>query len=82
MEIKLSRQTERSLTDLAEQSGRALDELVEDALAGYLADIDKVRQMIEGRYRDLKSGHARLIDAEEALARLKANTEAQRRARS
>jgi hypothetical protein len=35
--------------------------------------------MLNSRYDDLKSGRVKLIDGEKALARLKANTEAQRK---
>jgi hypothetical protein len=34
--------------------------------------------MLDGRYDDIKSGKVKLIDGEEAFARLKEKTEAQR----
>jgi predicted transcriptional regulator len=36
MEVHLTPELEKKLNDLAEQTGRAADELVEDAITGYL----------------------------------------------
>jgi predicted transcriptional regulator len=79
MEIEFSHEVERSLNDLAAQSGRPLEDIIREAVAGYLAELSAVREEIDRRYDDLKSGRAVAIDGEEAFARLKANTEAQRR---
>lgn len=60
------------------ETGRLADELVEDAVAGYFGELVQVRGMLDGRYDDIKSGKVKLIDGEEAFARLKEKTEAQR----
>jgi len=78
MEVHFTPDFEKKLNDLAAQSGRGADELVQDALAGYLDELVKVRDMLDSRYDDLKSGKVKPIDGEEAFARLKAKTEAQR----
>jgi hypothetical protein len=49
---------------LAAKSGRAPDDLVEDALAGYLAEVADVRKMLDGRYDDIKSGRVNPLDGE------------------
>ena len=66
------------LNDLAAQSGRGPDELLQDALAGYLEELTRTRETLNSRYDDLKSGRVKPLDGEEAFARLKAKTEAQR----
>ena len=66
------------LERLAAETGRATGELVEDAVLGYLAELAQTREMLNGRYDDLKSGRVKPIDGEEAFARLKAKTEAER----
>jgi len=71
-------EVEKKLHDLAAQSGCGADELVQDALAGYLDEMGQTRDMLHSRYDDLKSGRVKPIDGEEAFARLKAKTEAQR----
>ena len=78
MEVQFSPEVEKKLNDLAAQSGRGTDELLEDALAGYLEELAKTQGMLNSRYDDLKSGRVKPIDGEEAFARLKARTEAQR----
>ena len=78
MEVQLTPDVEKKLNDLAAESGRGTDELLQDALAGYLDELAQTRDMLNSRYDDLKSGRVKPIDGEEALARLKANTGAQR----
>ncbi|MFZ0961623.1 MAG: hypothetical protein WAO35_12020 [Terriglobia bacterium] len=78
MEIHFTPDVEKKLNDLAAQSGRGTDELLRDALAGYLGEVAQTREMLDSRYDELKSGRVTPIDGEEAFARLKAKTEAQR----
>ena len=78
MEVNLAPDVEKKLNDLAAQSGRGTDELLQDALDGYLDELARTRDMLNSRYDDLKSGKVKSIDGEEAFARLKAKTEAQR----
>ena len=78
MEVHLSAETEKKLKNLAAQSGRGTDDLVEDAMAGYFDEALQVQKMLNSRYDDLKSGKVKPIDGEEAFARLKAKTEAER----
>jgi hypothetical protein len=78
MEVHLTPDVEKKLNDLAAQSGRRTDELLQDALAAYFAELMQTRDMLDGRYDELKSGNVKPIDGEEAFARLKAKTEAQR----
>jgi hypothetical protein len=78
MEIHLTPETEKKLKELSTQSGRGTDDLVEDAMAGYFDEVLQAWEMLNSRYDDLKSGRVKPIDGEEAFARLKAKTEAQR----
>lgn len=78
MEVHFTPEVEKKLNDLAAQSGRGTDELVQDALAAYFDELVQTRDMLNSRYDDLKSGGVKPIDGEEAFARLKAKTEAQR----
>ncbi len=78
MEVHLTPDVEKKLNDLAAQSGRGTDKLLQDALAGYFDEMVHTRDMLNSRYDELKSGRVKPIDGEEAFARLKAKTEAQR----
>jgi predicted DNA-binding protein len=78
MEVHFNPETENKLNDLAAQSGRAIDALVQDVVEGYFAELAETREMLNGRYDDLKGGRVKAVDGEEAFSRLKAKTEAQR----
>jgi predicted transcriptional regulator len=64
MEVRFKPETESRLIDLAARSGRAPDDLVEDAMAGYLAELAEVRSTLDSRYDDIKSGRVKPLDGE------------------
>ena len=64
MEVHFTPELEKRLTDLAAQTGRGADELVQDAVAGYMDELSGMRQMLDSRYDDLKSGRVQPIDGE------------------
>ena len=78
MEVQVSPEMAKKLNDLAASSGRAPNEIVEDALAGYLEEVAAVRQTLDSRYDDLKSGRVKPIDGDEAFTRLREKSERRR----
>ncbi|MBI3049680.1 MAG: hypothetical protein HYY76_15355 [Acidobacteria bacterium] len=78
MEVQVSPETAKKLNDLAASSGRAPEEIVEDALAGYLKEVASIRKTLDSRYDDLKSGRVKLVDGEEAFRRLREKSERRR----
>jgi len=79
MAAHLKPETESRLKELAATTGRAPDDLVEDAMAGYLAELVEVRKMLDGRYDEIKSGRVEPIDGEEAFDRLRRKSQDRRR---
>jgi len=79
MVVRLKPETESRLQELAATTGRQADELVEDAMAGYLAELAEVRKMLDDRYDDLKSGRVAPIDGQEALEQLRRKSKDRRR---
>lgn len=71
MEVHLRPETESRLEELAAKTGRAPNDLIEDAMTGYLQELGQVREMLDGRYDDLKSGRAKPVDGDEAFAKLR-----------
>lgn len=71
MEVHLKPETESRLQELAARTGRAADELIEDAMAGYLQELASVREMLDQRYDELRSGQVKPIDGEEAYKGLR-----------
>ena len=78
MEVRLKPETESRLQKLAATTGRAADDLVEDAMAGYLAELAQVHTMLDGRYDEVKSGRVVPIEGEEAFHRLRRKSEDRR----
>jgi len=71
MVVHLKPETELRLRELSATTGRAPDELVEDAMSGYLAELMQVRKMLDGRYDEIKSGRVQPIDGEQAFEQLR-----------
>jgi predicted transcriptional regulator len=80
MVVHLKPETESRLQELAATTGRAPEDLVEDAMSGYLAELTEVRKMLDGRYDEIKSGRVAPMDGEEAFARLRQMSQDRRRA--
>ena len=78
MEVNVTAETDKQLNDLAIISGRSPNEIVEDALAGYLAEVTAVRETLDKRYDDLTSGRVKPIDGEEAFRRVRGKSEHRR----
>jgi predicted transcriptional regulator len=78
MEVHLRPEIESRLQELAAKTGRAPDDLVEDAMAGYLKELAETREMLDGRYDDITSGRVNPIDGEEAFANLRRKSELRR----
>jgi predicted DNA-binding protein len=70
MEVHFTPEIQARLDRLAAESGRSKDELVRDAMPGYLDELERTRGMLDSRYDDVKSGKVKLIDGEEAFQRL------------
>jgi predicted transcriptional regulator len=82
VEVHFRPETESRLQELAAKTGRAPDDLVEDAMAGYLQELSQVRETVDRRYDDIKSGRAKAVDGEDALATLQRKSTDRRANRS
>jgi len=60
------------------ETGRDPDELVEDAMAGYFAELALTRDMLNHRYDDLKSGRVKPISRDEMVAYFREKSAARR----
>lgn len=78
MAVELTSELEAKLERLAVETGRTKDEFVQDAMAGYFEELERVQETLDTRYDDLKSGKARLVPAEEVVRRLRAKSAAWR----
>jgi hypothetical protein len=79
MEVHFTPETEKKLKDLAAESGRGTDDLVEDGMVGYLQELVQTREMLNSRYDDLKSGRVKPIPGDEVEAYFREKSAAARR---
>jgi predicted transcriptional regulator len=78
MEVHFNPDIQAQLDRLASESGRSKEEFVQDAMAGYFEELVQVREMLDSRYDDLKSGRVKPIPGREAYARLMEKIDARR----
>jgi hypothetical protein len=78
MEVHFTPELEKKLADVAAQSGRGADELVQDVVAGYLEELVDVRETLDRRYDDLKSGRVRPMDGDEAFRMIRKRSQIRR----
>ena len=63
---------------MGERHRTPLEELVEDAIAGHLDELARVRHTLDTRYDDIKSGKVKLIPGAVAYAQLMDSINARR----
>ena len=76
MEVHFTPDVEAKLHALVTETGRAADEFVQDALAGYFEELAQVRAMLDGRYDEIKSGPVKPMDGEAFFESLRQREEA------
>jgi len=80
MEVHFTAETEKKLNDLAAQSGHGTaDELVQGVVQGYFEELSQVREMLDRRYDDVKSGRVRPISGDDVEAYFREKSAAARR---
>lgn len=64
MEVHFVPELQAKIEQLIIETGCPLEQLIEDALAGYVPELAQTREMLDGRYDDLKSGRVKAIPGE------------------
>jgi len=78
MEVHFAPDLQAKIDQLVRETGRAPEDLLEDALAGYVPELAETREMLDSRYDDLKSGRVKPISGDEFIARLREKSAARR----
>ena len=78
MEVQFKPEIQAKLEQMARETGRASEELVEDALIGFLDEVTQAREMLDRRFDELESGEVKPVDGEEAYRFLMDKTKAER----
>lgn len=79
MEVHFKPDLQAKLDELATETGRPTDELVEDVVAGYFDELAQTRDILNSRYDDLKSGKVKPISRDEVVAHFRDKSDAARR---
>jgi hypothetical protein len=82
MEVHFAPDLQAKIDQLVSETGYAPDKLVEDAMAGYVAELAETREMLNSRYYDLKSGRVKPISRDELVAHFREKSAATRRTQS
>ena len=69
MNVHVSDELVKRLHDLAAASGRKPDDLVQDALAGYLDEVTALRETLDARYQGFSSSSVQPMSADDVLRR-------------
>ena len=75
MEVHLSPELEAKLEQLATETGRAKNELLQDVVASYFDELAQIREMLDARYADIKSGKVKPVDGPAFFADLRQREE-------
>lgn len=78
MEVQLTPEVQARLDQLSGETGRGREEFIRDAFAGYFDELAQVRNRLDGRYDDLKSGRVGLLSSEEVEAHFRGKSAARR----
>ena len=78
MEVHFPPEVQAKLEQMARETGRRSDELVENVVTDFFDELTATRQTLDGRYDDLESGRVKPIPGNEVFARLRAKSAARR----
>jgi hypothetical protein len=76
MEVHFAPELQAKIDQLVADTGRAPEKLFEDAVVAYVAEFAWTREMLDGRYDDLRSGRVKPIDGEAFFESLRKREEA------
>ena len=78
MEVHFPPEVLTKLEQMARDTGRRSDELVENVVTDFFDEITFTPETLDRRYDDLESGRVKLIPGDEVFARLRAKSAARR----
>jgi hypothetical protein len=69
MEVRLNNaEIQAKINRWVTETGRGPDELIEDAVDRYFEELTQIREMLDGRYDDLKNGRVKPVSGDEVAA--------------
>jgi hypothetical protein len=71
MQVHFTPDLQHRIDEFVLETGRAPEQLLADAIAGYFGELTETREMLNSRYDDLKNGSVKAIDREEFFESLR-----------
>jgi predicted transcriptional regulator len=78
IEVHFAPDVQTKLDQMARDTGRPSDKLVETVVADFFEDLAFTRDMLDRCYDDLESGRVKPVPGDEVFARLRAKSAARR----
>jgi predicted transcriptional regulator len=78
MEVHFTAEVQAKLEQMARDTGRRSDELVENVVTDFFEDFAFTRATLDRRYGDPESGRVKPIPGDEVFARIRAKSAARR----
>ncbi len=78
MEVHFPPEVQARIEQMAQDTGRRSDELIENVVTDFLEDFVFTREALNRRYDDLESGRITAIPGQDVFARIRAKSVARR----
>jgi predicted transcriptional regulator len=64
MDVHLNPELKAKVEQWATETGRTAEEIVEEAMSSYFDELAQVRDELDSRYDEIKSGKVQMVDGE------------------
>jgi predicted DNA-binding protein len=78
MEIHFTPDVQAKLDQIAAETGRTRDEVVQEAVAGYFDELAELRGMLDNRFEEVRDGKVKLVPGNEVVAHFREKSAARR----
>jgi predicted DNA-binding protein len=79
MEVRLEPALAAKVEQWSAETGRPVNELLEDAINGYFSEIEQLKEALDRRYDEIASGKVKGLDGPEAVRLIKERAAARRK---
>jgi predicted DNA-binding protein len=79
MEVRLEPELAAKVEQWSAETGRPVNELLEDAVKGYFSEVEQLKETLDRRYDEMDSGQVKGIPGDEARRMIEARIAARQR---
>jgi hypothetical protein len=67
MEVRLEPELAAKVEQWSAETGRPVNDLIEDAITGYFSEVEQIKATLDRRYDDIVSGKVKGVPGDEAV---------------